>query len=142
MTSTDDHGWHDIFMVSYLAATLPWMLGCFALSPPHPRAIKYRKVLAGLFVGTLVPLMYFFIQHKVHKVAGGIYPWTGRCIDDAIPLTIDQPTPSMPSLSGPSSCSTLGSTPSQLWISKGLSWSSKTSKAPVAGTCNGFRDDR
>ncbi|KAF7505987.1 hypothetical protein GJ744_012334 [Endocarpon pusillum] len=70
ITSTDDHNWHDIFMISYLVATLPWTLGCLALSPPNPTAIKYRKILAGLFFGTLVPLIYFFIQHKVHKVPG------------------------------------------------------------------------
>jgi len=72
VTSTDDHGWHDVFMISYLVATLPWTLGCIALSPKaNPKALKYRKVLAGSFFGTLVPLIYFFIQHKVHKVAGG-----------------------------------------------------------------------
>lgn len=71
VTSTDDHNWHDIFMISYLVATLPWTLGCLALSPPNPEAIKWRKRLAGLFFGTLVPLVYFFIQHKVHKIAGG-----------------------------------------------------------------------
>ena len=71
VTSTDDHLWHDIFMISYLVATLPWTLGCLALSPPNPQSQKYRKVLASLFFGTLVPLVYFFIQHKVHKVAGG-----------------------------------------------------------------------
>lgn len=71
MTSTDDHAWHDIFMISYLVATLPWTLGCLALSPNNATAIKYRKYLAGAFFGTLVPLVYFFIQHKVHKVAGG-----------------------------------------------------------------------
>ncbi|KAI9827631.1 MAG: hypothetical protein M1819_006920 [Sarea resinae] len=70
ITSTDDHDWHDIFMISYLVATLPWTLGCLALSPPNPKAVKYRKVLASLFFGTLVPLIYFFIQHKVHKVPG------------------------------------------------------------------------
>ncbi|RMD39729.1 hypothetical protein DV735_g5408, partial [Chaetothyriales sp. CBS 134920] len=70
VTSTDDHDWHDIFMISYLVATLPWTLGCLALSPPNPQAVKYRKILASLFFGTLVPLIYFFIQHKVHKVAG------------------------------------------------------------------------
>ncbi|KAI9680733.1 MAG: hypothetical protein M1817_004173 [Caeruleum heppii] len=70
ITSTDDHDWHDIFMILYLVATLPWTLGCLALSPPNPKAIKYRKYLASLFFGTLVPLIYFFIQHKVHKVAG------------------------------------------------------------------------
>lgn len=57
-------------MISYLVATLPWTLGCLALSPSNARAIKYRKFLAGAFFGTLVPLVYFFIQHKVHKVAG------------------------------------------------------------------------
>ena len=71
VTSTDDHHWHDIFMVSYLVATIPWTLGCLALSPPNPVAIKYRKIFGGLFFGNLVPLTYFFIQHKVHKVAGG-----------------------------------------------------------------------
>lgn len=71
VTSTDDHDWHDIFMISYIVATLPWTLGCIALSPPNAKAIKYRKWLAGTFFGTLVPLIYFFIQHKVHRVAGG-----------------------------------------------------------------------
>lgn len=73
VTSTDDHNWHDIFMISYLVATLPWTLGCLALSPPNPKTIKYRKYLAGAFFGTLVPLVYFFIQHKVHRVPGGMY---------------------------------------------------------------------
>lgn len=71
VTSTDDHNWHDIFMVSYLVATIPWTLGCLALSPPNPQAIKYRKYFACAFFGTLVPMLYYFIQHKVHKVAGG-----------------------------------------------------------------------
>lgn len=70
VTSTDDHDWHDIFMISYLVATLPWTLGCLALSPNNARAVKYRKYLASAFFGTLIPLIYFFIQHKVHKVAG------------------------------------------------------------------------
>ena len=71
ITSTDNHDWHDILMISYIVATLPWTLGCIALSPPNPTAIKYRKYLASGFFGTLVPLIYFFIQHKVHRVAGG-----------------------------------------------------------------------
>lgn len=79
MTSTDDHGWHDIFMIAYLVATLPWTLGCLALSPPNPRALKYRRMFAGLFFATLVPLVYFFIQHKVHKIPGGeLYIYTNE----------------------------------------------------------------
>jgi len=70
VTSTDDHQWHDIFMISYLVATVPWTLGCLALSPDNPKAVKYRKIFAGSFFGTLVPLVYFFIQHKVHHIAG------------------------------------------------------------------------
>jgi hypothetical protein len=70
ITSTDDHDWHDILMISYIAATLPWTTGCIALSPPNPRAVQLRKYMATAFFGTLVPLIYFFIQHKVHKVAG------------------------------------------------------------------------
>ena len=71
VTSTDDHGWHDIFMISYLVATIPWTLGCIALSPLNPKAVRYRKIFASLFFGTLIPLVYYFIQHKVHKVPGG-----------------------------------------------------------------------
>ncbi|KAF3490962.1 calcofluor white hypersensitive protein [Arthroderma uncinatum] len=70
VTSTDDHSWHDISMIAYLVATIPWTVGCLALSPNNPRALKYRKTFAGLFFATIVPLVYFFIQHKVHKVAG------------------------------------------------------------------------
>lgn len=62
-------------MISYLVATLPWTVGCVALSPKNPTALKYRKVLAGSFFATLVPLIYFFIQHKVHRVAGGMSCW-------------------------------------------------------------------
>lgn len=74
VTSTDDHDWHDIFMISYLVATVPWTAGCLALSPNNARALKYRKYLASAFFGTLIPLVYFFIQHKVHRVAGGKPP--------------------------------------------------------------------
>ncbi|KAK0705733.1 fgf receptor activating protein [Apiosordaria backusii] len=70
ITSTDDHDWHDILMISYIVFTIPWTTGCIALSPPNAKAIKYRKYIASAFFGTLVPLVYFFIQHKVHRVAG------------------------------------------------------------------------
>ncbi|KAK4167013.1 Frag1/DRAM/Sfk1 family-domain-containing protein [Cladorrhinum sp. PSN259] len=70
ITSTDDHDWHDILMIAYIVLTIPWTTGCIALSPPNAKAIKYRKYIGGAFFGTLVPLVYFFIQHKVHRVAG------------------------------------------------------------------------
>jgi hypothetical protein len=71
VTSTDDHDWHDIFMISYLVATLPWTIGCLILSPDNATAIRYRKIFGGAFFATLIPLVYFFIQHKVHRVPGG-----------------------------------------------------------------------
>ena len=61
-------------MISYLVITLPWTVGCIALSPPNPTAIKYRKRLAAAFFGTLVPLVYYFLQHKVHRIPGGTAP--------------------------------------------------------------------
>ncbi|KAI1271886.1 Frag1/DRAM/Sfk1 family protein [Xylaria sp. FL0933] len=70
VTSTDDHDWHDIFMISYLVATIPWTAGCLALSPPNPKAIKYRKYIATAFFSTIIPMVYFFIQHKIHRVPG------------------------------------------------------------------------
>ena len=71
VTSTDDHMWHDVFMISYLVATLPWMVGCLVLSPENPQGVSYRKWIGGSFFGMLVPLVYWFIQHKVHRVPGG-----------------------------------------------------------------------
>ncbi|KAL6709473.1 Protein cwh43 [Coniothyrium glycines] len=88
VTSTDDHDWHDIFMISYLVATLPWTTGCLALTPSNKSAEKYRKVFAGSFFATLIPLIYFFIQHKVHRVAGAytiysFFEWTLVLLDVA-----------------------------------------------------------
>jgi hypothetical protein len=60
-------------MISYLLATIPWTFGCIALSPPNPTAIKYRKYVSGTFYGSIIPLIYFFIQHKVHRVPGGMF---------------------------------------------------------------------
>ncbi|KAK3385979.1 Frag1/DRAM/Sfk1 family-domain-containing protein [Podospora didyma] len=81
ITSTDDHDWHDILMILYLVFTIPWTAGCLALSPPNAKAIKYRKYMAGAFFGTLVPMVYYFIQHKIHRVAGAyttyaFFEWT------------------------------------------------------------------
>ena len=33
ITSTDDHDWHDILMISYIVLNLPWMIGGFAATP-------------------------------------------------------------------------------------------------------------
>lgn len=71
ITSTDDHTIHDIAMVFYLLCTLPWQLGVLYTSPKNPNALKRRKLLSGLFFGTLPPMIYYYIQHKVHRIPGG-----------------------------------------------------------------------
>ncbi|KAI1264687.1 Frag1/DRAM/Sfk1 family protein [Xylariaceae sp. FL1019] len=70
VTSTDDHDWHDIFMISYLVATIPWTAGCLFLSPPNAKAIRYRRCIAATFFVTIIPMVYFYAQHKVHRVPG------------------------------------------------------------------------
>lgn len=70
ITSTDDHDWHDIFMIAYLVLTIPWTVCGISLSQPNSLGLKYRKIFASVFFGSLIPLIYFFIQHKVHHIAG------------------------------------------------------------------------
>lgn len=69
VTSTDDHDWHDIFMISYLILTIPWTFIRVRTTEAGP-ARTYRTWTASLFFFTLVPLIYFFIQHKVHRIPG------------------------------------------------------------------------
>lgn len=59
-------------MITYLVGTIPWTACCIALSPPNPTAVKLRKYIASAFFGAIIPLVYFYIQHKVHRVAGGM----------------------------------------------------------------------
>lgn len=70
ITSTDDHDWHDIFMIAYIALTIPWTITVTVLSPKKSKERRGRAFTASTFFLTLIPLVYFFIQHKVHVVAG------------------------------------------------------------------------
>lgn len=70
VTSSDDHDWHDIFMISYIVFTLPWTQGRILTTPANTKALFYRRLFAYSFFGTMIPLIYWFIQHKVHKIAG------------------------------------------------------------------------
>ena len=70
ITSTDDHDWHDIFMISYIVLTIPWNMAVIKLSPPRSTIKRYRKYSSIAFFGTLVPLIYLYIQHKVHQTPG------------------------------------------------------------------------
>ncbi|KAK6442875.1 Protein cwh43 [Oleoguttula sp. CCFEE 5521] len=70
VTSTDGHMAHDVFMVAYLVATIPWTVGNIALSPAGTRSLRLRKYFGAGFFLMLVPLTYFFLQHKIHRVPG------------------------------------------------------------------------
>lgn len=70
ITSTDDHDWHDILMIAYMVLTIPWTVSVTLLSSKGSKEKKGRFITASLFFLALVPLVYFFIQHKVHVVAG------------------------------------------------------------------------
>ncbi|KAI8375569.1 Frag1/DRAM/Sfk1 [Blakeslea trispora] len=71
VTSTDDHSTHDIAMILYLLLTLPWQLGVlYTCTGTDKAAIRRRRVLTVIFFGTLPPMIYFFLQHKMHHVPG------------------------------------------------------------------------
>ncbi|KAI0806029.1 Frag1/DRAM/Sfk1 family-domain-containing protein [Irpex lacteus] len=69
ITSTDDHDWHDILMITYIVCNLPWMYGGIAATA-NPKARSRRRYVANAFWLSLVPMIYFFIQHKVHRIPG------------------------------------------------------------------------
>ncbi|EIN04946.1 hypothetical protein PUNSTDRAFT_92401 [Punctularia strigosozonata HHB-11173 SS5] len=71
ITSSDDHDVHDFFMVTYIVCNIPWMFGGLACTPSdNHTARRRRQLVSGAFFGSLVPLVYFFIQHKVHRIPG------------------------------------------------------------------------
>ena len=70
ITSTDDHDAHDVFMILYIVLTLPWEI-CTILASPKGLSQRQGRLWTCLtFFGTLGPLIYYFIQHKVHVVPG------------------------------------------------------------------------
>lgn len=64
VTSTDNHNWHDIFMVSYLVATIPWTLGCLALSPPNPPPSNTGRSSPACSLARLCPCSIFSFSTK------------------------------------------------------------------------------
>ncbi|KAG7662213.1 CWH43 [[Candida] subhashii] len=70
ITSTDDHDAHDVFMIAYMVLTIPWTVGMTLLSPRNTFQRKARFYSAVAFFGTIGPLIYWFIQHKVHVRPG------------------------------------------------------------------------
>ncbi|RKP09568.1 Frag1/DRAM/Sfk1 family-domain-containing protein, partial [Thamnocephalis sphaerospora] len=75
ITSTDDHDIHDIGMLVYIACTFPYMLGTIwyerrLAGTSVQQAVRWRQRICTAFIVSLAPLIYFFIQHKVHHVKG------------------------------------------------------------------------
>lgn len=70
ITSTDDHDAHDVFMISYIILTAPWEYYVTISTPKRTSLRNYRFYTSISFFGALIPLIYFFIQHKVHRIAG------------------------------------------------------------------------
>ncbi|KDQ53108.1 hypothetical protein JAAARDRAFT_39481 [Jaapia argillacea MUCL 33604] len=71
ITSNDDHDIHDILMISYIVCNLPWMLGgisCTTLG--NEKAQQRRQLIATTFFASMIPMIYFFVQHKVHRIPG------------------------------------------------------------------------
>ncbi|EGN98994.1 hypothetical protein SERLA73DRAFT_54796 [Serpula lacrymans var. lacrymans S7.3] len=65
ITSNDNHDVHDVLMILYILCNLPWMLGSIACTPLNHTQARRRR-----FFMSIVPMIYFFIQHKVHRIPG------------------------------------------------------------------------
>ncbi|KAI9001545.1 Frag1/DRAM/Sfk1 family-domain-containing protein [Trametes punicea] len=71
ITSTDDHDAHDVLMISYIVLNVPWMFGSIACTPVgHVDSRRRRRLTSIAFFAAIAPMIYFFIQHKVHRVPG------------------------------------------------------------------------
>ncbi|KIJ14203.1 hypothetical protein PAXINDRAFT_163399 [Paxillus involutus ATCC 200175] len=65
ITSNDDHDVHDVLMVLYIVCSVPWMLGGIMCTPVAHVQARMRR-----FFGSLFPMIYFFLQHKVQRIPG------------------------------------------------------------------------
>ncbi|XBW37824.1 hypothetical protein QEN19_003399 [Hanseniaspora menglaensis] len=67
ITSSDNHDVHDVGMIGYIALTIPY----YILNYKNNDNKNYTKlVFHCLFFITLIPLIYWFIQHSVHIQPG------------------------------------------------------------------------
>ncbi|EAU85636.2 hypothetical protein CC1G_06349 [Coprinopsis cinerea okayama7 len=72
--TSSDHGLtHDVLMIGYIILNIPWMWGNVKLS--RSRVVRRKRTgMTIAFFATLVPLVYFYIQHKVHRIPGAPSP--------------------------------------------------------------------
>ena len=72
VSSTESFIVHEIAGLGYILCTLPWTMSIISVAPKSPRTRKYRKIFAGCLFATLIPMIYFYIQHR-RKVSGSIH---------------------------------------------------------------------
>ncbi|OLY80878.1 Protein CWH43 [Smittium mucronatum] len=81
VTSSDDHDIHDIAMISYMVLTIPYMIMTIGSGSRltllsradvslSNKVSFYRKITSISFFAVIVPMAYYFLQHKVSHVAG------------------------------------------------------------------------
>ncbi|GLB40582.1 putative frag1/DRAM/Sfk1 family protein [Lyophyllum shimeji] len=70
ITSSDDHDVHDVFMITYMVCNIPWMVGGIACTPAGTSLKRRRVLVSSAFFISIIPLVYFFLQHKVHRIPG------------------------------------------------------------------------
>ncbi|KAJ2863419.1 Protein cwh43 [Coemansia aciculifera] len=79
VTSSDDHDVHDVMMIAYMLLTLPYMILLLKSGDKSPFTHNAKELAANrsrrkwvflMFFGSIPPMIYFFISHKVHRVAG------------------------------------------------------------------------
>ncbi|KAG1821921.1 Frag1/DRAM/Sfk1 family-domain-containing protein [Suillus subaureus] len=71
ITSNDDHDMHDLLMITYILCNVPWMWGGVLCTPfGHVKARQQRRYLATGFFVLIIPMIYFFVQHKIYRIPG------------------------------------------------------------------------
>ncbi|GAA6050383.1 hypothetical protein JCM3770_004011 [Rhodotorula araucariae] len=88
ITSSDHGDVHDFFMVLYIVLNLPYMILHTVLTPTGTLAKPLRRILGTAFFATLVPLIYFYLEHKQKRVAGAysiyaLFEWSLIILDVA-----------------------------------------------------------
>ncbi|KAF9007648.1 Frag1/DRAM/Sfk1 family-domain-containing protein [Cyathus striatus] len=71
ITSSDDHDIHDIMMITYMVCNIPWMIGGIRATPLKSSVVRRKRTyIATVFFVTIIPLIYYFIQHKIYRIPG------------------------------------------------------------------------
>ncbi|GMM39236.1 hypothetical protein FOG48_00706 [Hanseniaspora uvarum] len=67
ITSSDNHDVHDVGMIGYIVLTIPYYILNYKA---NKTSLKLKKIMHVMFFVTLVPLIYWYIQHSIKRRAG------------------------------------------------------------------------